>query len=213
MTFIQDLKYEVLTLYKTQGILRNIFLILLMPCTCLPLVLPKSQMYIAGPLVIAIILTINLSYLFATAIKNDIEDGTITLLLTIRKPLYVVMTKFISIFINGLITLLMLIPMLYLFYDYSGIKLLVISSLFTLFLMKISAVSILIASVQSYFCTNTQFLLSLIGPIILPNLIIFGMILIDYNITLLILVVGINMMLLPLMLIMTTYLLKNLYNF
>lgn len=211
--FFADLKSEIIILNKTYCITLNLLFTLLLPSTCLPLMLPYELLKQITPILIAIILSIHLSHIIATIIKQEINDGTIELLLTIAKPSRIILLKFSALLFSSAVTLFILLPIMNVFFHYNGLTLCVFFILFLLLVINVSAISLLIAVMQSYFYTNTQFILSFIIPILTPYLIIFGLITYDYNYSLLLIELGLTMVLLPIMLVMSSYLIKNIYKF
>ncbi len=76
-----------------------------------------------------------------------------------------------------------------------------------------SALTSLIAAIQGYFRSNTNFLAVLIMPLIIPNVVLAGIILQNSAMeSLLLVMLGINMVIIPVAIFLSSYLIKNIYN-
>ncbi len=146
-------------------------------------------------------------------IKNDIEDGSLEILLTCHSAFYIIMSKLIALTLCTIISLVVFMPIIWFLFNldlYVVCILLICSAL----LLKLSAcLCVLIASAQGYFRSNTNFLSILIMPILIPAIIICGMALQNSGSSYLIaILVGINMIIAPIAIYLSTYLVENIYS-
>jgi len=82
-----------------------------------------------------------------------------------------------------------------------------------LLIVLASALIILISSIQGYFRSNTNFFAILIMPLILPNIILSGILIQNLQQTyLLVIMLGMNLVIIPPVLYLSSYLIDNIYN-
>ncbi len=145
--------------------------------------------------------------------KQDLLDGNLELLLSSFSEAEIIISKFFTILISSLISSVLNMPIIYIIFD---LDLLTVSYIFitlTLLLTLASALLILVASVQSYFRSNANMIAILIMPLLIPSIILTGLILQNHqNIKLIFTMLGINMLLLPIIFFLSSYLIKNIYN-
>lgn len=148
-----------------------------------------------------------------TIIKNDLEDGSLALYLLSMNITEMVMCKFCTLLICNAVSFLITLPVITLLYSLSFHQIFLLLSVSFLFI-QISALSLLISCVESYFRSNVNFISSIIVPLILPGLIISGLIIhssINYYIGISALI-GISLIITPIALICSGYLIRNIYN-
>jgi heme exporter protein B len=146
-------------------------------------------------------------------IKNDLEDGSIALYLLSMNITEIVMSKFCALLICNATAFLIALPIITLLYSLSLNQIFLLLSASFIFI-QISALSLLISCVESYFRSNVNFISSIIVPLILPGLIISGLIIhntINYYIGISALI-GISLIISPIALICAGYLIRNIYN-
>jgi heme exporter protein B len=75
-------------------------------------------------------------------------------------------------------------------------------------------VVILISSIQCYFRSNTNFLSTLLLPLIIPSIILSGIIIQsdNNNSSLLLILIGVNCIIVPISIYLSSYLIENIYN-
>jgi len=146
-------------------------------------------------------------------IKADIEDGSLENSLASSNAYKIIFAKYIALCICTLISFVLIIPIIFILYDirvenfiaiiFSGIILITLSA----------SLALLTSSVQGYFRTNTNFLSILIMPLIIPNIIISGLFIqTPEDIYLATIMFGINLVIIPPSLYLSSYLLENIYN-
>ncbi len=145
--------------------------------------------------------------------KEDLGDGGLELLLSTFNPLEIVIAKFLSILISGLLSSTIYLPIIYVIFDLSLVTFINLTITFLLLLFLASTLLVLTAVIQSYFRSNTNFLSILIMPMLMPSIIIAGLILQnDTDTYLATIMLGINLILIPCSLGFSAYLVKNIYN-
>jgi ABC-type transport system involved in cytochrome c biogenesis permease component len=156
------------------------------------------------------LIILNSSELF---IKSDMDDGTMTMLLTTLEPHDIILTKFLALCSIALIASLSIFPITGIIYSYSVIKFLPIITAQIFLIIQTSAFAILISTIRGYFRNNTNFLVTLILPLLIPSIIINGLILKNFNNEFVLASLGLIFIMVPICLIFSNYLVKNLYNY
>ncbi len=146
--------------------------------------------------------------------KQDLSDGSLESLLVNFSSLEITLAKFISILGSSLFSLIFNLPIIFILFNPSSFLLLNLTYAMVLLLMLASALLTLIASTQCYFRSNTNFLPLLTMPLLIPSIIITGIVMQDAinSTNLLLIMLGINLVILPITFILASYLIKNIYN-
>ncbi len=146
-------------------------------------------------------------------IKPDIEDGSLEISLTVINPIKIIVAKYISICICVLLSFAITLPITTILYDIKIHTLVALILSGILLITLSSALSVLTSSIQGYFRTNTNFLSILIMPLIIPNIIISGLLIQSpEEMHLTAIMLGINLVIIPPALYLSSYLLENIYN-
>ncbi len=146
-------------------------------------------------------------------IKPDLDDGSLECLLICTNPMKVILAKFIVLSINTSISFTIILPFLKIIFNIDFYCSLILYALALLLLFISSALIILIASIQSYFKSNTNFFTLLIMPLFIPSIILAGLCIQDMqNLHLLFIMFGINLVVIPPSLFLSSYLIDNIYN-
>ncbi|NRB10582.1 MAG: heme exporter protein CcmB [Rickettsiaceae bacterium] len=149
----------------------------------------------------------------SNVLKSDIEDGNLELLLQITTPSKIIITKYLALALSGLFGFLLNIPLIYFIYNIEVKILTLIFICGILLILTSSALISLIAAIQGYFRSNTNFLAILIMPLIIPNIVLTGIILQNNAMeSLLLVMLGINMVIVPVTIFLSSYLIKNIYS-
>jgi len=146
-------------------------------------------------------------------IKPDIEDGHFEFLLISYSPGQIIAAKYFILCFLSSLSFLLNIPFIYLLFSLSldtTIKILVCGFL----LIMISASLIcLISAIQSYFRANTNFLSILVMPLIVPSIILSGIVLQQpSSLGIVLIMLGINFVIIPSSLYLSSFLIENIYN-
>ncbi|KAJ6644950.1 hypothetical protein Bhyg_00145, partial [Pseudolycoriella hygida] len=145
--------------------------------------------------------------------RPDLEDGNLELLLISFTENEIILSKFLTICFIALSSVVFNMPIIYLLFDITTTTLLHIFMVLILLLILASALLILIAAIQSYFRTNNALLSLLIMPLLIPNIIFSGIIIQNPEANQLAFsMLGVNIILLPIILFLSSYLIANIYN-
>lgn len=182
---------------------------------CLSVSLINSYENIQSFGVIFAIISIPLAFisLSNSLIKPDIEDGTIETLLTTFAASKIITAKYIALCICFCVSFGATLPIIYIVYniEFNSFILLVGSAIVLLLLS--AALMTLIASIQGYFRSNTNFLSVLIMPLIIPTIILSGILIQNsQDVYLFFIMVGIDFVIIPPALYLASHLVENIYN-
>ena len=204
---------EVKNLHKIYGFTRSIFFIVMISVSCFPLLLPANQIKNIAPIITSIVLSINILQILPAMLKQEIENGYWEWLLTLISTERLLVIKFFSIIFSVIVALLPILLILLILSGYNNIEIifLTFSTIFLVF--QLSGMALLAICIQAYFHTNTEFILAAITPLVLPYLIIFGILMGELKLELLMLDLGITLFTIPIYILMSNYLTKNIYNF
>jgi heme exporter protein B len=147
-------------------------------------------------------------------LKPDIDDGTLELLLASVQGYEIIISKLLVTALNNIIGFCSSLPFIMLFFHLTWLKLLLIGIVAMILILLSSALALLIAAIQAYFQGNTNFLVLLIMPLIIPSIVISGVLMQDITrLYLLNMLVGIDLLLIPVIIYLSTYLLQNIYSY
>lgn len=202
--------FEILIQNKINNLIKYLFIFLLF-CT-LTNILTVNQNYELTFLITHLPLSINGFSNFL--LKHDKEDGYLELLMIHFATIEIIIAKFLSIFASYCIGLSIYLPIVSFFFNLSYMIAVKLSVSLILVLMLSISLVILISTIQIYFKSNTNFLTLLALPLLIPSLIISCIIIQSnyYEYSLLGIMIGINLILIPISLLFANYLLKNLFN-
>lgn len=187
---------------------------LLLSLLCLFFVFPKDHdLSILGCVFLIAGLPISIIATSKPIIKQDLEDGSLELYLLTTNVSQIVIAKFCALLICNIITFAIATPIVAILYALTLNQILLLLSS-SLLLIQISALSLLISCVESYFRSNVNFISSIITPLALPGLIISGLMIHGdlHYLPSLITLIGINLITTPIALLFSGYLIKNIYN-
>jgi heme exporter protein B len=146
-------------------------------------------------------------------IKPDIEDGSLEYLLTISSAQKIALSKFLIMSSVTFFCFTLITPLLGVFFSLQLDQLVFLLLTALLLIVLASALIILISSIQGYFRSNTNFFAILIMPLILPNIILSGILIQNLQQAyLLVIMLGINLVIIPPALYLSSYLIDNIYN-
>jgi heme exporter protein B len=151
--------------------------------------------------------------IFSLVCIPDIEDGSLECLLTISSAQKIVLSKFLIMSIVTFFCFTLFTPLLVLFFSLQLQQTVLLLLIALLLMVLSSALIVLIASIQGYFRSNTNFFAILIMPLILPNIILSGILIQNQRgAYLLAIMLGINLVIIPPALYLSSYLIDNIYN-
>ncbi|HJD55811.1 MAG TPA: heme exporter protein CcmB [Rickettsia endosymbiont of Pyrocoelia pectoralis] len=144
--------------------------------------------------------------------KSDLEDGTLELLLSSISHEKIILAKFFAIFISSTIGVILILPIIYVFFDHTLQEVVFFFISVWLILLLSSSLVVLSASMQCYFKVNANFIGIFVMPLLIPNIIMTGLILQNNNLQLIFIMIGINLVFLPVSFFLSSYLIRNIYN-
>ncbi|MGX6959703.1 MAG: heme exporter protein CcmB [Rickettsia endosymbiont of Pentastiridius leporinus] len=159
-----------------------------------------------------ICLLISLISFSSTIFKSDLEDGTLEVLLSSISHEKIILAKFFTIFISSMIGVILTLPIIYIFFNHTLKEIVFFFTSVWLVLLLSSNLIVLSASMQSYFKINANFIGIFIMPLLIPNIIMTGLVLQNNNLQLIFIMIGINLVFLPISFFLSSYLIRNIYN-
>jgi heme exporter protein B len=146
-------------------------------------------------------------------IRPDIEDGTLEILLSTISPIKIIYAKYLALCASSILSFALILPIIHIVYNLHADLCLMIFLIATILLFLSASLIMLIASIQGYFRANTNFLAILIMPLLIPNIIISGILIQNISeLHLLFIMIGIDFVLIPPALYLSSYLVANIYN-
>lgn len=210
---IQLIKWEYLIQNRINNLSKYLFIFFLFCIFSTALINDQADIKKFGVIFSVIFLPIALIGFSSLILKQDVEDGSLELLLSSFSESEIVTSKLFAIFFSSLTSSLLNIPIIYIIFDLDLTTVTYLFITLTLLLTLSSSLLVLIGSIQSYFRSNTNLLAILIIPLLIPNIILTGLVLQNLeNISLIFVMIGINMLLLPTIFYLSSYLTKNIYN-
>ena len=208
--FLCELKY----MHKILGIGRFIFLMLLCSSFSLPFLFRQQDFWLLGSIINLICLPWIILSLAENLIKLELNDGRLYVLLSAMDSSSIIIGKFLSLSLTAIIAAILPLPIIAIVYDNTEIiNFLNVFLAQSLLIINVSSLAILISCVQCYFKSNTNFLIPSIIPFMIPGIITNGIIVSEPNFQYILLSVGICLVTVPITIIFSSYLLKNIYNF
>ncbi|WP_341752006.1 MULTISPECIES: heme exporter protein CcmB [unclassified Candidatus Tisiphia] len=210
---VQLIKWEYLIQNRINNLSKYLFIFFLFCIFSTALINDQADIKKFGVIFSVIFLPIALIGFSSLILKQDVEDGSLELLLSSFSESEIVTSKLFAIFFSSLTSSLLNIPIIYIIFDLDLTTVTYLFITLTLLLTLSSSLLVLIGSIQSYFRSNTNLLAILIMPLLIPNIILTGLVLQNLeNISLIFVMIGINMLLLPTIFYLSSYLIKNIYN-
>jgi heme exporter protein B len=203
--------------FKVQNKIHNItkYTLIFFIFCCLSITLINAYENIQTFGIIFAVISIPLAFisLSGNLIKPDIEDGSLEILITTSTPGKIILAKYIALCTCCSLSFFLTMPIIYLIYniELTIFVAMVLSALILLFLS--ASLITLISAIQGYFRSNTNFLSILIMPLLIPNIILSGLFLQNHaDLHLLFIMLGINLVIIPPALYLSSYLIENIYN-
>jgi len=182
---------------------------------CLSITLINSYENIQTFGIIFAVISIPLAFIGLSShlIKPDIEDGTLEAMLTSFTPGKITTAKYIALCISCCLSFFLTAPFIYVVYNIEFTTFIIMITCGLIILFLSAALIILIAAIQGYFRANTNFLAMLIMPLLIPNIILSGILLQNNtDLHLLFIMIGIDLVIIPPALYLSSYLVENIYN-
>jgi len=209
----QLLKHELLIQNKINNLIKYFLIFFIFCSTSITIVNSHENINSFGIIFSVISIPLALIGVTVNFLKPEIEDGSLEILMTSFTPTQIILAKYLSLLISGVIGFIINIPISYLLFNISLNQLFLIMICGILLMTSSAVIIILIASIQCYFRSNTNFLSVLIMPLIIPSIILSGMIIqSDNNYSMVLILLGINCIMVPITIGLSSYLIANIYN-
>lgn len=204
---------ELLLQNKIHHIAKHFFLFLLFGLISTVIISPLQNMtefgLMLGIIYIPMFLLGNNYFL----LKHEIHNGDLELLLTTHNALIIIIAKFCALSLSLFIGLICILPLIVIFFSTSFILIINFIYIAILILLISNGLAIMMSAIQIYFQRNNNFLSVMIMPLMLPNIILAGMLLSNpENVTLIFMMFGVNLIVIPVSLYCSAYLINNIYN-
>lgn len=214
-SFTELLKHEIMAQNRIHHILRHNVQFISFSLVCLIFLCPARE-NIAEFGLIFLIISLPLATIGITRdiVKADIYDGSLEILMITTTTLHIVLIKFLALLLNNIAALIIAMPFIVIFYTLSFEQAMLSIANCIMLLIQISAMSLFIGCIEGYFRSNTDLISSILLPIMIPGIIVSGLLLhATYDLSLYInILLGINLIVTPIILILSGYLLRNIYN-
>lgn len=198
------------------SIMKSNIQFLLLSTMCIALVCSERNTDLVEYVLVFLVVTIPITMIISSRpiIRYDVSDGTIDLLKLTLDTDMIILSRFCCMFINVFIGFIIAFCFITIVYGINLEQVLYTTISRFFLLLQVSALSILIGCIDSYFRSNTEIISAIIFPLIIPGIIISGMMIYDraqdyFYISIL---VGIDCIFVPLALILSSYLLRNIHN-
>lgn len=204
---------EVLLQNKIHNISKHFFLFLLFGLIGTVIISPLHTMTEFGLMLSVIYIPMFLLGNNHFLLKYEIQNGDLELLLTTHNTLIIIIAKFGALSLNLLMSLICILPLIIILFSTSLILTMNFIYIAILILLMSNGLAMMMAAIQVYFQRNNNFLSVMIMPFMLPNIILAGMLISNpENITIIFMMFGINLIIIPISLYCSGYLINNIYN-
>lgn len=206
--------HEILVYHRSYNLIIHNLQFLLLGMVCLLFVCPigydlptLGSIFLISGLSISSIATSN------PIIKRDFQDGSLELYLVTSNIYSIVLSKFFALLLCNLISFIITTFVIAFLYNMTLNQIFMVLSS-SILIVQISAISLLISSVESYFRGNINMISAIIVPLILPSLIIAGLMIHDEMsyFPAMIILSAITCVITPIILVFTGYLVNSIYN-
>lgn len=204
---------EVLLQNKIHHISKHFFLFLLFGLISTVIISPLQNMTEFGLMLSIIYIPMFLLGNNYFLLKHEVHNGDLELLLTTHNALIIIIAKFCALSLSLLMGLICILPLIVIFFSPSFILTMNFIYIAILILLMSNGLAIMMSAIQIYFQRNNNFLSVMIMPLMLPNIILAGMLLSNpENVTLIFMMFGVNLIIIPVSLYCSAYLINNIYN-
>ncbi len=212
--FFALLKHEIILQNRAYAIIRYNVQFMIFGVICLIFASPATvnlKSFATSFVIIGLPLSIiNAS---RSIIKSDIYDGSMELLLSSLESIKIAMMKYIALLISNILAFSISIPLIGLFCALYLEQIVSISIVSILLLIQISGLALLTSSIEGYFRTNTEIISLVILPLIIPGIVLSGLSLNQSsNEGFIWVLLGMDMIITPITIVLSSYLIRNIYN-
>ncbi len=211
---VHFIKHEVLLQNKICNLTKYFFIFFVFCSGSITIVSSHDKIANLGIIFAVISIPLSLIGIAANFLRTELEDGTLEILLTSFKPIQIILAKYLGLFICGSVAFVLNIPISCFLFNIEALQLNLVIITGLLLMATSCGVVILISSIQCYFRSNTNFLSTLLLPLIIPSIILSGIIIQsdNSNFSLLLILIGVNCIIIPISIYLSSYLIENIYN-
>ena len=205
--------HEFIIQNKINNLSKFLFLFLLFCSLSLTLINNQEDIKKFGAIFTIIYLPLSLIGFSSFVFRQDLDDGSLEVLLTTFSSSEIIITKFLGLVASALIGTILNLPIIFLFFNLDRETIIAIPIILLILLPLTCSLLLLTGAVQSYFRSNTNFLSMLTMPMLIPNIIMSGISINEHgNLYLVPIMIGIDLIIIPCALVLSAYLIKNIYN-
>ena len=212
--FLHLLKYELTIYHRSYHLFRHSAYIMLLSSIILSIMLSTepSSSYTKMILIIfgSIISTVTIP---SHLVKAEMQDGSLENMLAISRSSCIIIAKYCSMVISVSAGILCTLPIIMLFHGLQTSHMLFLLVIIMLILVQVIAIVLLGNVIHAYFRQNTNLILAIIIPLIIPSLIIASMGVSSFKIDFVFILLGMDMIFVPVILVLSSYLCSSLYEF
>ncbi|MCP5375134.1 MAG: heme exporter protein CcmB [Rickettsiaceae bacterium] len=211
---VHFIKHEFLLQNKICNLTKYFFIFFVFCSGSITIVSSHDKIANLGIIFAVISIPLSLIGIAANFLRTELEDGTLEILLTSFRPIQIILAKYLGLFICGSLAFVLNIPISYFLFNIEAFQLNLVIITGLLLMATSCGVVILISSIQCYFRSNTNFLSTLLLPLIIPSIILSGIIIQsdNNNSSLLLILIGVNCIIVPISIYLSSYLIENIYN-
>lgn len=211
---VHFIKHEVLLQNKICNLTKYFFIFFVFCSGSITIVSSHNKIANLGIIFAVISIPLSLIGIAANFLRTELEDGTLEILLTSFKPIQIILAKYLGLFICGSVAFVLNIPISCFLFNIEAFQLNLVIITGLLLMATSCGIVILISSIQCYFRSNTNFLSTLLLPLIIPSIILSGIIIQsdNNNSSLLLILIGVNCIIVPISIYLSSYLIENIYN-
>ncbi|MCP5362779.1 MAG: heme exporter protein CcmB [Rickettsiaceae bacterium] len=211
---VHFIKHEFLLQNKICNLTKYFFIFFVFCSGSITIVSSHDKIANLGIIFAVISIPLSLIGIAANFLRTELEDGTLEILLTSFKPIQIILAKYLGLFICGSVAFVLNIPISCFLFNIEAFQLNLVIITGLLLMATSCGVVILISSIQCYFRSNTNFLSTLLLPLIIPSIILSGIIIQsdNNNSSLLLILIGVNCIIVPISIYLSSYLIENIYN-
>jgi len=207
------IRHEFFIQNKINNLCKYFLIFFLFSLTSITIINPYEKIASFGSVLSIVLIPLALVGIGANFLKSEIEDGSLELLLTSFMPLQITLAKYVALFLCAAIGFVFNLLAAWLLFNIAFYSLILIAICGLLLSLLSCAIILLIAAIQCYFRNNTNFLSTLLLPLIIPSIILSGIVVQNSdNYQIILILLGINMILVPTTIYLTSYLIANIYN-
>jgi|JI10StandDraft_1071094.scaffolds.fasta_scaffold180836_3 heme exporter protein B len=211
---VHFIKHEVLLQNKICNLTKYFFIFFVFCSGSITIVSSHDKIANLGIIFAVISIPLSLIGIAANFLRTELEDGTLEILLTSFKPIQIILAKYLGLFICGSVAFVLNIPISCFLFNIEAFQLNLVIITGLLLMATSCGIVILISSIQCYFRSNTNFLSTLLLPLVIPSIILSGIIIQsdNNNSSLLLILIGVNCIIVPISIYLSSYLIENIYN-